>query len=442
MVEGFGLLKSTRRRWKKQQSQQQDKQPLNINTNPTDVDDAASLISIVDDRLYQGYHPEADPFSMARVQSRSFQPNGTSSTIKKDSSSTKITKLISKSSKGAEKSLSSSCHSPIKSRSNHRRLAFPSNSLPDETSEDIGVYAQRDVIIGPHPLYNFLQETTQHQQQKDKSHTIQSTLLRKNVNHSTESGVPKSTSQGAPKVEESYMSAPVNPTKHDDSCTIVTTGAATIATATTTTSIAANNNITCLLDMLTSMCVAVSPIAVQKVHAVSTFNNCTPSTLLRQRIKAIQSDDEDDCTIPPVQSHRRRHKIAQSACTQSIEQCERDQSPPKEEDDDEYRQDNCSSVRNAYDYHQNSQQQRVTIVPGRSPVPTDQNTGRPVVSSAAVVTSVAVYPIARYSDRLNSTELVERRRKSLQKFLTFQPVVPPEDEQSNLLLSNTNSNLS
>ena len=47
---------------------------------------------------------------------------------------------------------------------------------------------------------------------------------------------------------------------------------------------------------------------------------------------------------------------------------------------------------------------------------------RPRKRAAVGSSKNIMYPVARYPDRLNSPQLVERRRKSLEKHLTFRPV--------------------
>jgi len=62
------------------------------------------------------------------------------------------------------------------------------------------------------------------------------------------------------------------------------------------------------------------------------------------------------------------------------------------------------------------------IPSSRCGVSPQEEVGRPQDEEAEKTQSI-VYPVARYPARLNSPEMVQQRRKSLQKHLMFRPVI-------------------
>lgn len=323
-----------------------------------DVNDSVSLISIVDNRVYDGTHPEADPFSRARIPKNNTPPKLKAGTRIRSVSntSTRVSKLA----------------VINKDYDKHRIIQATStaeiSSSGSSINEEGGVFAQRDVIVGINPLFDIY----------CNDDAIRSTTTPSDKSASTRSNNDREFNNEYKRLH------PCNPApafvRGDDS------------TYATNASVTTNQNMTCWLDLFTTLCDAATPIRVRRKKTQYSFG-CNGIQNIRRRNKS----DSESYTMPLVQSHRRRHKSQQ-------------------QDNPTFEPVSSSTVITYQTNNPNNQTTHNSIVPFAEFEPSYET---------------AVYPIARYSARLNSQDLVERRRRSLRKFLTFQPILPEENSIPN-----------
>jgi hypothetical protein len=369
MVNSFIQFKNPRRRWKQSGKQVKLAESIEGNAN------AACVISIVDDRVYHGEHPLADPFSMARIPSKN----------------------IRQSSRNLQ---STNTYTPSQSQ----RVQLTSSIEQD--TEDIGVYSQRDVMVLSLPLYNesgdklknamsrkgILAQPTSFRERQQQNVTGRSSEIGVKSSEKDEEDDDDLVSVGCTDhvvgiVSSNSNFSPSDFSLYDDE----------------NTSMMTNPNAGCWMDMCTSLCTAVAPSTSRSSKAISRQNITTRAIKTERSTSRIDSD--------AVQTNPRRYKQQEQNYI-SCQESEQERSSHPEQVKEIEKKVPVINLRLApsKERHHSSFTEVGTT---------------PRISTPPSPAPVVVYPIARYSDRLNSVELVERRRRSLRKFLTFRPVVMP-----------------
>jgi hypothetical protein len=351
---------------------------------PANVEDTACVISIVDDRLYHGIHPLADPFSMARIPSKNISQSSRNSYLSN------------------------------KSTSDQTKRMQPTSALDPET-EDIGVYSQRDVMIMSFPFYSDQLE----QQAKitpTKSIVAQSSSLREQqqivITTRRQEMCLKSSERD--EEEEEFLLSTIS----NDEVTAVGSSASNLSPSdfslfddeTTGSFVVSNQNTGCWIEMCTTLCTSVVPTTTSR-NRKSPSGNARQNAMQRNANKQKFSVGIDS---DAVQTNPRRYKQQQQYDRINRQESEREQPPPSEQKEKRKKSLPVLSLRLAPSKERHHS--------GFTEVK-----AAPKLSTPPLATPGIVYPIARYSELLNNAQLVERRRRSLRKFLTFQPVVMPEE---------------